>query len=387
MRIIKRNDIKIGCLTSKKLDGIKHASPRQVFTHLTRCNENELQYFKLEKENGTLLKCDMHPFVQALHYAYCEHLALNLSPDHIWYLISSAVSMHMHFYADKRTRKKFLVADADKKEICVRRDDFARDSLNPWYEMMDEFCMRINENVKPDLADYMSAAFTTTSRDVRIVSQIMLADDSKQKAFRHEPSARCGIAELRILGCQQDWERVRAKANMLVTLIPEFKVWMKTLNEILQHFIDAFNNTNDNNESVVVVANHHHNHHHNHNDQQQFWNNIYKCEQDTGGPFITGWILGLFPYLSKQEKNVYVWKQSWRYSVNKKEPNNDEQHCFDDGLTAKAFTYTLNQCPFKWMHLDQQYDMLLIGGLLSVLYDDRDQSITPIFGHAVIENN
>lgn len=363
MRVIKSNELKIGTLNSKKLDAIKLTSPRQVFTQLTRCVENEIQYFKLEKEKGHLLKCDMHPFVQALHYAYCDHLALNLSPDHIWYLISSAISMHMHFYADNRLKKKFLVAECDKREIEVRRDDFKRRSLNPWYEMMEEFCYRINENVKPELADSMSASFSTTNRDVRIVSQIMLAD-SKQKSFRHEPEAQCGIAELRIMGVKQDWERLKAKSNMVVSFIPEFKVWMKTLNEILQHFIDIFDDNID----------------------YEFWNNIYKCES-SGGQFITGWILGLFPYLSRHEKNVYVWKQSWRYSVNKRVENNDEQHCFDDGLTAKAFIYQLNQCPFKWHHLDSQSDMLLIGGLLSVLYEERDNSITPIFGHAVIENN
>ena len=35
--------------------------------------------------------------------------------------------------------------------------------------------------------------------------------------------------------------------------------------------------------------------------------------------------------------------------------------------------------------MDKNIDMLFVGGMLGVLYE-RDHSITPIFGHAVIEN-
>lgn len=34
----------------------------------------------------------------------------------------------------------------------------------------------------------------------------------------------------------------------------------------------------------------------------------------SGGPYITGWILALFPYLSEDKENSYIWKDggSWK---------------------------------------------------------------------------
>ena len=86
--------------------------------------------------------------------------------------------------------------------------------------------------------------------------------------------------------------------------------------------------------------------------------------------------MALFPYLSEEGENPYVWHSSWRES------------CSDDcfaGVTTNSFDYHMNQVPFIWDYYGQEIRMLFIGGLLGVNVD-KDHSLTPVFGYAVTEN-
>ena len=65
---------------------------------------------------------------------------------------------------------------------------------------------------------------------------------------------QCGIPEIRLNGEKNDWERVKNRSNKLINILPEFKEWLVGLNEILDHFINAFDDKID----------------------KEFWNSIYK---------------------------------------------------------------------------------------------------------------
>ena len=78
----------------------------------------------------------MHPFVEAVHQAYAQHLPLIISPDMIWYLITSATAIHINKNSEE-LRYKF-VSHEGKKTIEVRRDNFVFNSRsNPWHEVID----------------------------------------------------------------------------------------------------------------------------------------------------------------------------------------------------------------------------------------------------------
>jgi hypothetical protein len=44
----------------------------------------------------------------------------------------------------------------------------------------------------------------------------------------------------------------------------------------------------------------------------------------------------------------------------------------------------LNQVPFKWNLLNKEYDMLFVGGLFGIRYNETDKSLRPIFGYSVV---
>ena len=97
----------------------------------------------------------------------------------------------------------------------------------------------------------------------------------------------------------------------------------------------------------------------------------------SGGPFLTGWLIALFPYLENNQKNQYVWQKTWQDSIENAGPFT--------GLTTSSFIYHMNQVPFIWNYFGNEVKTLFIGGMLGVQYE-KDDSLTPIFGYGVTED-
>ena len=96
----------------------------------------------------------------------------------------------------------------------------------------------------------------------------------------------------------------------------------------------------------------------------------------SGGPYLSGWLLSLFPYVSEGSKNSYVFEGSW-----KDISDND----FFSGLTTSCFDYHMNQIPFIWNYLGTEIKMLFVGGLVGVVAE-KDKSLLPVFGYSIMEN-
>lgn len=162
--IIRANDVKI----EENPTLPEQNNARELVKKLVKIDDKYIQYVKAE-ESENLVECYMHPFVQAVHLAYSIHLPLVISPDAIWYLISSGVAAHVNANAES-LRSKFVDHEG-KKTIKVRRDDFVFGSpSNPWHEMIDEFCIKVGELTKNDVAHIFQANFTTTTKEARVVT-------------------------------------------------------------------------------------------------------------------------------------------------------------------------------------------------------------------------
>ena len=248
MKIIKPNEIKIESLP----ETVKKTSLLDAIKDFVKIDEKHIQYVKCERDDE-LLKCHMHPFVEAVNIAYSHHVPLTITPDVIFYLITSATAVHINKNAEKL--RKVFVSHEGKINLEVIRDDFVLNSKsNPWHEVIDEFSIQIEKNTNNNVADLLVANFSTTSKDARVVSQMVLMD-SMQKYFEYGIQTCCGIPEIRITGCKEDWENIQNKANSILKLMPDLKPWINGgLKEILDHFIGVFDDKID----------------------KSFWNEIYK---------------------------------------------------------------------------------------------------------------
>ena len=229
--------------------------PLSAIKDFVNINETYIQYVKTER-NDNLIKCQTHPFVQAVHLAYANHLPLTISPDMIWYLISSGTSIHIKKNAEHL--RKLFVNHTGKVEIEVSRDKFVFNSKdNDWAGVVNEFMLDIKNLTNNDVADLIFGNFSTTNNISGTVSQLVLMD-SMQLYFKYKLNTLCGIPEIRVAGTKEDWELIKTKANNIAKLIPELDIWINgSLNEILDHFINSFDDVIDN----------------------KFWNSIYKCRE------------------------------------------------------------------------------------------------------------
>lgn len=97
----------------------------------------------------------------------------------------------------------------------------------------------------------------------------------------------------------------------------------------------------------------------------------------SGGPYISGWTITLFPYLENNAKNYYVWNKSW-------------QDAYDEpmfgGLVTSNFPATLSRVSFKWKYYNQEFDMLFLGGFMGINYDQENKILNPVFGYSVCQD-
>ncbi len=274
-------------------------------------------------------------FVSAVHIAYSSHYPLIISPDAIWQCIAQGLAQHINANAEKL--RKLFVEHEGKKEIIVQRDDFVKGSpYNPWQEVFGEFSEQIRRHVGEKTHDLLTPAFSTTGSVEKAAAQVVLMDCFKEY-FSYTLTSRCGIPEITLEGTVDDWKTLRDRAVGLAQY--DLDWWISALTPILNQFVAAASGNVD----------------------TSFWSALYKENKRSGGPFISGWILTLFPYTASGHRNRYG--------------------CF----TTKSFTPGIVSTPFMWDYLDENYPMYFYAGFMAVTQDLSTLAVRPEIGWAVAD--
>jgi hypothetical protein len=95
-----------------------------------------------------------------------------------------------------------------------------------------------------------------------------------QSYFTYDMETLCGIPAITLEGTPEDWQAVAERAEQFGSLDLEW--WFEPLRGILRQFVAAARGIVD----------------------RPFWQSVYKYQDESGGPMITGWISALFPYLT-----------------------------------------------------------------------------------------
>ena len=266
-------------MTTFRVDDVKkNTSPlppsdsEQVLTHIFRTKPES--YSRPPAHLNTVQPgwFGDNKFVAAVHMAFGKHYPLVLSPDMLWQCIAQGFAVHVNKNAEK-LRGSF-VAHEGKKEITIVRRDFVKGSAdNDWEGVLEEFSAQIRRHVGEKTHNILTPRFSTTGPTERAAAQIVLMSTFKE--YFDYGVTDCGIPEITLEGTTEDWEKLREKALSLSQF--ELQWWTDALKPILDEFVAA---------SRGEV-------------NRKFWKSIYKEKNESGGPYITGWILALFPYLGQ----------------------------------------------------------------------------------------
>ena len=291
----------------------------------------------------------LNSFVEAVHTAYQSHYPLTLSPDIIWQCVAQGFGIHVNKNAEKL--RHMFVAHEGKKKLEVRRDDFVKGSPdNNWEQAFGTFSDKIRENVGDEIHGLLTPEFSTTGPVEKAASQVVLMDTFKEY-FEYRVTTLCGIPSITLEGTVEDWKKLREKTLSLSRF--DFQWWTDAVKPILDEFVNV---------SSGAV-------------NKEFWQTIYKVSGGSGGPYITGWVLTLFPYVGYRPENMRPngYLQSWGQSE------------VFSGVTTGSFPPGTVSTPFTWQYFEEEFDMYFYAGFLGVGQDKKTLALKPVIGWAVVD--
>jgi hypothetical protein len=302
------------------------------------------------KRNKTLVASRLNPFVFAVHTAYEQHRPLTISPDMIWLLICQGFTKHVDYHSEE-LRNKF-VQFSDKKEIIIATEQISMNFYkgnpdNPWELTFPAFADSINKYVGKDLSKLIVSNFSTTTPTDKAAFEVTLMD-AMSNYFEYKMTTSCGIPQIFVEGSLSDWEKIKEGIQKLKGY--RIDNWINSLDPIVDEFINAKRGK----------VNH------------DFWTSIYKLDEGSGGPYIKGWLIKLFPYLSTTSNgprmNSYIDTEPTReYS----------------GLKTNDFCNGISQADFVWSYPGADFKMEFVAGFIGVMQDKTTLALRPEIGWAV----
>jgi hypothetical protein len=303
---------------------------------------------------ATLVKAPgSHGFIAAVNAAFDRHYPLILSPDDVWLCIAQGFAAHVNLNAEALRSR--LVSHQGKTTITVIRDGFIKDSpSNDWAGVFSELSNRLAEHIGKK-RDLVVADFSTTGPVERAASEVVLCD-ALQAYFDYVVVTRCGIPQITLLGTVEDWRSIRRRAEVLAEL--DLADWVQALLPVLDKIVASAAGDVD----------------------RAFWQSFYKLNDDSGGPYVNGWINVLFPYLERMNHarkkllpvpNLHL--AQWMIETTFGAPTS---HDFSSGLSG---------APFLWKYLGTRIPMVLNGGFVGVAQDAATGAVRPAIGWAIGE--
>lgn len=323
----------------------------------TKYTESDIRLEKSSYIDGKLVHLGGRSFLDCCVCAFAQHLPLAISPDHIWTMITYAFAKHVDQNSEA-LREKFVKHEGKKRLLVVTKDEFQMsgadqpDSGEPAENWEKEIFFEFSKQIKAAIGDEIHASlvsnFSTTTASSLAASEITLMSSMKNFFSFGMLTTECGIPEFTLLGTEEDWVSLRARAEGLGALMTKTfsKYWLPLLLPVLDKFVEAYR------------GNVHHG----------FWQTMVKL-RDTGGgsgsySFISGWIQVLYPYLEEGKLNNGI--RPWN-------------EMYFTGPRPEEFPETLSRAPVDWKYHDTDFDLHFNAGFIGFCQSD-DGTLTPEIG-------
>jgi hypothetical protein len=171
--------------------------------------------------------------------------------------------------------------------------------------------------------------------------------------------SRCGIPQIRLEGEAADWRSLHFRTEMLAREFDGLSGYFTDLLPVLQTIAETADGMTP---------------------DEEFWRSIYKADNFSGGPYVTGWITAFFAYLQTPDGATFKGQTgssdpfSWRSMMSGRLR----------GYKTNHFPSHLSMVPFVWDYFDTLYNMTFAAGITGVDYDD-DTYLAPELGFVVAD--
>jgi hypothetical protein len=301
-----------------------------------------------------------HALIDAVHVAFSQHYPLTLSPDDIWLVIAQGFSHHVAENAEILRNR--LVRHQGRRKLSVECYDLSPTSFE---HAIASFSSQFQQAVDPVLYETLICDFSTTTPTIRTASEVALMD-SFSSYFTYEMRCICGIPRITIEGTVGDWQRIRARIEVIETY--GLGWWVSRLRPILDEF--------------VLAAEGH--------PTLEFWKAIYKPVRAYGDEVATGWITDIFPYLgdAPHRRQNHVFKHDrhdWALPLDKGVEMTNRS-LSNKGVRLASFPSGLSSAPVKVrLYNGSDSDVDLVAGFFGVKQNPSDLTLSSVIGWSVTE--
>jgi hypothetical protein len=289
--------------------------------------------------------------MQALHVAFAEHVAFSLSPELAWYLIAHEVAVHIRL--NPARYRDYFTALADKDTIHVRDDSLVYGSnTNQWGRSINLVREPMAAKVPQPTIDLMGPQFSTSSMESD-TALLVLFLDIVSNYYYLALRTLCGVPAVRVEGTVEDWRTVVRHAEMARSAFDGLHAYFDDLLPVLKVITRAVGGDEP---------------------SPAFWRSIYKLKNESGGPYVNGWITAFFAHRMTYEEGFQPREDlNWRGLM--RDP-------YFGGLTTSELPTHLSTVPFVWDYYGRPINMAFIAGVMGIEYDGF---LTPRLGYGVLE--
>lgn len=187
-----------------------------VLVHTARYTEHALKY----RPASTV-----HPLIDVVHIAFSQHRSLTLTPDSIWLVLAQGFSHHIA--ENKEAPRSRLVRHQGKRTLSAALHNL---DLRSFEAIIGDFSVQIRDASDPVLHESLVCDFSSTTRDIRAASEVILMD-AYSSYFQYVALCIRGIPTITLCGTAEDWQRLRARFEVLATYDLEW--WARRVRPIL----------------------------------------------------------------------------------------------------------------------------------------------------------
>jgi len=335
---------------------------KDYYNTSTAYNEKELE-IRLEAaschKEDKLVAVGGNGFLVACVTAFAQHLPLELSPDHIWSLISYAFAKNVDENAEE-LREKFVQYEGKKRLEVVTPDSFQMSqnndpdtgaSANDWQTyVFPDFSRQIKGYIGESTHSLVAGKFSTTTAVSNAASEIVLMSAMKNY-FSFCEFTLCGIPSITLTGTEEDWVSLRTRTEALGKVMQKdfTSYWMPLVLPLLDEFIASYRGSVKN----------------------SFWQSMVKLRNNGMGSgsgskeFISGWMQIFFPYLAsgRLNKSLRPWHEM-----------------FFNGPNPNEFPTLISSVPVDWDYFGSNFDLHFHAGITGVSQNTADGMLAPVMG-------
>lgn len=181
--------------------------------------------------------------VNAIAYAYYEHIPLVIRPDDVWIAILSQLAFYIEVHAEElrdqlvshQGKKEILISDTRWSDVSQLKNDERLTGL------ISEICEIIDHQVKDsELKAWYTTSFSTSTETDNVVKKLLLMASLK-KYFSYAFTHSCGFPMITLQGTRKDWVSMQEHVQFLKRFKQDrLSHWADVMDYTLGHFVDAF---------------------------------------------------------------------------------------------------------------------------------------------------